>query len=298
MNEYSEATLWQRIKGYAFHFFPHHVVSRLSYYLARLETPLTPLAVRAYIRFFKVSMDEAELSQAGDYRSFNDFFTRTLRAGVRPVHDDPKTLVAPCDGVVTQIGNIEKGLLLQAKGQHYLLEELLGGTAPQARQDAAVFAGGKFLTIYLSPADYHRVHAPCDLKLKVMTHIPGRLFTAARYALKVIPRLYVRNERVVLIFESPFGSIAIVMVGALNVGAIETAWSGPVTPRGLSVSRDQYMGEFPAGADLQRGEEIGRFNLGSTVILLASNPGLKWKPLWTPGKEIRFGEELGCIAAD
>lgn len=297
MNEYSRATPWQRIKGYIFHLFPHHVVSRLSYYLARLETPLTPVAIRLYIRFFKVDMSEAEEPDAENYRNFNDFFTRSLRSGVRPIHDDPKTLVSPCDGIVSQVGGIEKGLLLQAKGQHYPLEELLGGTAPQARRDATIFASGKFLTIYLAPGNYHRVHAPCDLTLKTMTHIPGRLFSVARYAPKVIPRLYVRNERVVSMFESPFGDIAVILVGALNVGSIETAWGGLVTPGKFSVSQNRYTNEPLPRVEFQRGEEIGRFNLGSTVIVLVSNPGLSWKPLWAPGKDIRLGEELGWVDA-
>ena len=295
MPQYSTATLWQRIKGYAFHLFPHHWVSRLSYYLARLESPLKNPLVRAYIRFFDVNMDEAEAPRAEDYRSFNHFFTRSLKPETRPIHEDPRTLVYPCDGTVMQVGDIEEGTLLQAKGQRYGLEALLGGENPRARKDAQTFAAGKFLSVYLSPGGYHRVHAPCDVELKAMTHVPGRLFSAAEYAQKVIPRLYVRNERVISIFGSSLGELAVIMVGALNVGSIETVWSGPVTPASFAVTRCRYTDEALPQIGFKRGEGIARFNLGSTVIVLVSNPELKWNPLCVPGKEVRMGEESGWV---
>ncbi len=295
MPQYSAATLWQRIKGYAFHLFPHHWVSCISYYLVRLESPLKNPLIRAYIRFFNVDMEEAEAPHAEDYRSFNHFFTRSLKPEARPIHDDPQTLIYPCDGAVMQVGNIEENTLLQAKGKRYGLKALLGGANPQAQEGAQAFTEGKFLTIYLAPGNYHRVHAPCDMELKAMTHVPGRLFSVAEYAQKAIPRLYVRNERIVSIFDSSLGEVAIILIGALNVGSIETNWAGPVTPKSLAVTHRRYMGEELPGIRFQRGEEIARFNLGSSVIMLASNPALKWNPLCVPGKEIRMGEESGWI---
>ena len=297
MTLYTRATRWERFKGYAFHLFPHHWLSRLTHYLARLETPLKNPLVRAYIRIFKVDMSEAEASDAEDYPSFNAFFTRALKPGIHSVYDDPKTLVCPCDGRVTQIGDIEEGLLVQAKGRHYKVEELLGGAHPPSRQDARAFDQGKFCSFYLSPRDYHRVHSPAEVRLETMTHIPGRLFSVADYSLKVIPWLYLRNERVVCIFESALERIAIVMVGALNVGSIETIWNGPVTPDTFAVTRSSYAQDAPALPEvrLKAGEEMGRFNLGSAVIVLAANPELSWNPAQVPGKPVRMGEELGCL---
>ena len=297
MTPYTEATRWERFKAYTFHLFPHHWLSRLVYYLARIETPLKNPLVRAYIRFFKVDMQEAEASHAEDYPSFNAFFTRALKPGARSVCDTPNALACPCDGRVIQIGEIEDGLLLQSKGHRCGIEELLGGTLPAAREDARAFAHGRFCTLYLAPGGYHRVHAPTEVKLETMTHVPGRLFSVSDYALKVIPRLYPRNERVVCIFESGIGKIAIVMVGALNVGSMETTWSGPVTPSSLAVTRNSYThaATVPPRVVLKAGEEMGRFNLGSCVIVLAANPGLSWNPAHVPGKSVRMGEELGCL---
>ncbi len=298
MTTNAEATFWERLKGYAFHLFPHHWLSRLTYYLARLETPLKNPLVRAYIRFFKVNMQEAEAARAEDYTSFNHFFTRALRPGAREIRDEPGTLISPCDGTISQIGDVEEGRLLQAKGRYYRVDELLGGAHPRAKEDARAFSSGKFCTIYIAPADYHRVHAPADLKLETATHVPGRLFSVAAYAAKVIPKLYARNERVAMIFDGDVGRVAVVMVGALNVGSIETVWSGQVTPKTLSVSRTDYSSETPASnVHLKRGEELGRFNMGSCVILLADNPRLSWNPIHTPGRRVRIGEELGHVAA-
>lgn len=296
MTPYRDSTLWERFKAFSFHLFPHHALSRLTYCLARLDTSLKNPLVEAYIRFFKVDMQEAEFPNPGDYPSFNDFFTRKLKDGVHKINTNPSTLISPCDGTVTQIGKIEQGTLMQAKGRYYGVEELLGGNHPQAHATAEEFINGGFCSMYLSPRDYHRVHAPADVRLKTMAHIPGRLFSVAAYAPRTIPRLYVRNERVACIFESDLGAIAVVMVGALNVGSIETTWHGVVTPSVYAVTRVDYSQDLPAReVDLGRGEELGRFNLGSCVIVLTSNPELSWNPACAPGKHIRMGDELGCI---
>ncbi len=295
----AEATFWERFKGRAFHLFPHHWLSRLTYRLARLETPLKDPLVRAYVRFFKVNMQEAETSRIEDYTSFNHFFTRALRPDAREVCDEPDALISPCDGTISQIGDLEEGLLLQAKGRYYRAEELLGGAHPRAKEDARGFSSGKFCSIYIAPGDYHRVHAPADLQLNTMIHVPGRLFSVAAYAAKVIPNLYARNERVASIFESDLGRVAVVLVGALNVGSIETVWGGQITPKTLSVTRTDYSSGSPApDVNLKRGEELGRFSMGSCVVLLVDNPKLSWNPMHTPGRRVRMGEELGRVVAD
>ena len=296
MTSDQNSTRWERFKAFTFYLFPHHLLSRLTYHLTRFETPLKDPLIRAYIRFFEVDMQEAQAPHAKDYSSFNDFFTRALKPGVHQVNDNLDTLVSPCDGTVTQIGEIEESSLLQAKGRYYQVSELLGGDHPRARETAHQFADGKFCSIYLSPRDYHRIHIPADACLKTMTHIPGRLFSVADYALRTIPQLYVRNERVACIFESDLGTFAVVMVGALNVGSIETIWSGPVTPSAFAATRFDYSENSPVQAvNLKRGEEMGRFNMGSCVIVLTSNPKLSWNPVYAPGKYIRMGEELGCL---
>ena len=297
MPQSTEITRWDRFKGYAFHIFPHHWVSYLSYYLTRLEiVPLKNFLIRTYIRVFKVDLQEAEASSAESYRTFNHFFTRSLQADARPLCDAPNTLISPCDGTIAQIGNIEEGLLLQAKGNYYKISELLGGLHPRAQENAQKFTSGKFCSFYLSPRDYHRVHAPTEVTLETMTHIPGRLFSVAHYAVKVIPQLYVRNERVVSIFKSDLGYIAIAMVGALNVGSIETSWSGLVTPTRFATTYNDYSGNTSvANIELKRGDELGRFNIGSAVILLIANSKLSWNPACVPDKKIHMGEELGCL---
>ena len=292
-----QATLWDRLKTYALYLLPHHWLSLLTYHLTRIETPLKDPLIRAYIRFFKVDMREAEALDADDYASFNDFFTRALKPGAREINMASNTLVSPCDGTLTQIGTLRQGSLLQAKGSYYPVDELLGGTDPYARRDGRVFACGKFCTIYLSPRDYHRVHAPVDMRLKAMTRIPGRLFSVANYAVKTIPGLYTRNERVACVFDSNLGEIAVVMVGAFNVGSIDTVWSGQVTPDTLTTTRRSFVDDTPPEISLKRGEELGRFNLGSCVILLVANSEISWKPIFTSGKPVRLGEELACLTS-
>lgn len=287
----NETTRWEQCKTWLFHCFPHHWVSRLVFFLARLETRLKDPLVRLFIRRFDVDMSEAEQPDPEAYASFDAFFTRRLQPQAREFCDNPRTLAAPCDGRLLQAGDFDAGQLAQAKGRVYGTADLLGGAA------AADFNSGKFCTIYLSPADCHRVYMPMDGTLETMIHIPGRLFSVAPYAARTVPRLYARNERVVCIFNTGFGKIAIVLVGAVNVAAIETRWHGLVAPRSQAAAFFHYGG--PGGEiTLARGDEMGCFHLGSSVILLAENRNWAWNPLYPVETALKMGCELACLRDD
>lgn len=306
-------TIWEHFKGVLFHVFPHHAVSQLIYNLTRIRSPLVHRAIRAYIRYFDVDMSDAATGNIEDYECFDDFFTRALKREARPVFTDANAVVSPCDGGVCEYGRIEEGTLYQAKGQSYTVAELLGETNSAAGDanghDAGNggnrrggnlskrFSDGHACVIYLSPADYHRVHMPVSGRLSDMIYAPGRLFSVAPYARKVIPRLFARNDRVVSVFETGHGLAAIVMVGAVNVGCIETVWHGVVTPHRVSNERVRYSdGTQPV--ELAQGEEMGRFHMGSTVILLFESPRLQWdkNTMKTDGK-IRVGELIARLDA-
>ena len=283
--------LWERIKGWLFHFFPHHLISRIMLTLSRLEMSATYYAIKLFVRVFKVDLSDAESDDIRDYPSFNAFFTRALKPDARPINQGSNIIASPCDGVVMQIGKIEAGRVVQAKGQDYSIAELLTPRASDA------FDSGAFCTIYLGPNHYHRVHTPLDVQLKAMIHVPGRLFSVAPYATRVIPRLYTKNERVISIFDSEHGATAIVMVGAVNVSAIETVWHGLVSPASHALSYHRYGENSKAEPTiaLNKGEEMGRFNIGSSVILLINNERLNWNPLYRPGSSLSVGCELASI---
>jgi len=284
------ASHWERVKGWLFHAFPHHLVSRITFRLTRLNIWLKDPLVRLYIRAFDVDMCEALEPNPRAYPSFNAFFIRALKPGARPIPIEPNAIACPADGRISQLGNIDNDRVFQAKGQDFSVVELLGGS----HERAVPFINGKFCTIYLSPRDYHRVHMPATGRLIEMVHVPGRLFSVAPYAPRVIPRLYARNERMAAIFATPFGPMAVVMVGAVNVSAIETAWSGLVTPpAGKSIRSVDYTNSAPI-IDLERGQEMGRFNMGSTAILLFGEGAVAWKPSLQIGESVKMGRRLGC----
>lgn len=283
-----DASFWERIKGWLFHAFPHHLMSRVTFRLVRLNTPLKNPLIRLYIRAFGVDMSEAAASDPRTYPSFNAFFTRALKAGARPIASQPDAIACPADGRITQVGDIDHDRVLQAKGQTFSVVELLGG--PPER--AAPFINGKFCTIYLSPRDYHRVHMPLDARLLEMVHVPGRLFSVAPYASRAIPRVFARNERVAAIFTTDFGPMAVVMVGAVNVAAIETVWAGLITPpAGKKIRSFDYVDNEPAVC-LERGQEMGRFNMGSTAILLFGHEAVTWEV--KSDARVKMGQRLAC----
>lgn len=263
---------------------PHHVISRVVFWLTRLQTPMAHPVMAWFSRVYGIDMQEAAHSQFSSYISFNAFFTRALRAGARPIATGDSLVVSPCDGKVSQLGTIDQGNIFQAKGHRYTAAELLGSEA-----DAAAYEGGQFITLYLSPRDYHRVHMPLTARLRSTLHIPGRLFSVAPHTVAHVPRLFARNERAVCFFETDKGPLAQVLVGAINVAAIETVWAGLITPPAAWGPRwVPHQGDV----ELQRGEEMGRFNMGSTVILLLP-AGAEWDASLKPGDPVKMGQALG-----
>lgn len=275
-------TLWQ-------YPLPQHALSRLTHRLARSRNRvLKNWLIHAFIRRFKVDLSEAVRTAPTAYISFNDFFTRALRPDARPVAPEPEAIACPVDGRISQIGYIERNFILQAKGRGFTTEELLGDAATAAR-----FADGAFATLYLSPRDYHRVHMPLDGSLRHMRHIPGRLFSVNPPAVRRVPRLFARNERISSIFDTPAGAMAVVLVGALNVGSIETVWAGELTPpRGRQIRDWAYQ---PREVHLQKGAEAGRFNLGSTVVLLFERECVRWDTDLVADDRLLTGQRLGVV---
>lgn len=249
---------------------PQHALSRLVHMVTRSERPwLRDRLLAGFLSRFDVNLDEAERDDPADYRSFNDFFTRALKPGSRPL--DPAAIVSPVDGRVSQQGDIQDTRVFQAKGRRYDLKTLLGD-----REAAKPFRNGRFCTLYLAPHNYHRIHMPVDGRLTALRHIPGRLFSVSPATTRVIPRLFARNERVVAHFDTAHGPMAVVMVGAMLVGSIETVWTGEITPPTRLRRRELPLP--PANRrSLHQGDELGRFNMGSTVILLLpeSAPGFR-----------------------
>ena len=236
-----------------------------------------------YTRFYPVNLDEAVGETAADFETFNHFFTRRLKQGARPLPDASEALACPADGTVSQAGAIVDGQLLQAKGQQYSVAQLLADAGFAAR-----FDGGSFVTIYLSPRDYHRVHAPCDGELVSATEIPGRLFSVNASSERRVAGLFARNERLAMRLQARFGDYAVVMVGALIVAGIDTPWPRPPVPRH---ERSNPRVIRPEGVRLARGDEAGTFRIGSTVICLFP-PGIALAKHLAPGATVRMGEPL------
>jgi phosphatidylserine decarboxylase len=269
-----------------FYVLPHHAISRVVYQITRLRGPQVKPMINWFVKKYGVNMDDAEESETGYYQTFNEFFTRSLKPGLRPVVPGENTLACPCDGKVSQSGPIRSGAIMQAKGHAYSVLELLGGDKAMA----AEFADGCFTTIYLAPHDYHRMHMPLDAKLLRMIHVPGRLFSVAEWTVQEIPRLFARNERLACSFETASGPMVMVLVGAINVSAIETVWSGPVVPpRARKISEFDYS---HTSKKIDKGAEMGRFNMGSTVILLTSNK-VEWLPHIEAGYAVKMGQLIG-----
>jgi phosphatidylserine decarboxylase len=247
--------------------------------------PATTRLIRWFVRRYGVDMSEAANPDPAAYATFNDFFTRALKAGARPIAD--ADLVCPVDGAISQFGDIEHDQIVQAKGHRYSAVALLGGDA----ELAARFEHGLFATLYLSPRDYHRIHMPCDGSLLRMTHVPGELFSVNPVTARGVPGLFARNERVVCVFEHVRGPFAVVLVGATIVGGIATVWHGIVNaPR---ARRPRTWTYAPGQVRLERGQEMGRFLLGSTVVLLFPSSFHAFHPRWVAGGAVRLGEPMG-----
>jgi phosphatidylserine decarboxylase len=278
-----------RLRNLPQYLLPQRLSTRVVHWATRVRaTWFKNALIRAFCAGFKVDMSEAEQPDPIAYEHFNAFFTRALKPDARPLAANG--LCCPIDGSVSQVGTIADGRVFQAKGRDYSLTELLGGDQALA----APFRDGGFATLYLAPRDYHRIHMPCRGRLTHMIHVPGRLFSVSPLTTRVIPRLFARNERVVCRFETDTGPLALVLVGAINVASIETVWAGVITPPlGRRIRRQEY----PAGGDgaimLERGAELGRFNMGSTVIVLTGPTAPDWNPAIQPGATVRMGQRLG-----
>jgi phosphatidylserine decarboxylase len=246
---------------------------------------LTTAVIRRFVARYGVNMQEAANPDIASYASFNEFFTRPLREGARPLAD--ADFICPVDGAISQFGAIERDSIFQAKGHSYTTTALVGGDADLAAQ----FADGSFATLYLSPKDYHRIHMPCPGSLRRMIYVPGELFSVNPTTALGVPGLFARNERVVCVFDSEFGPFVLTLVGATIVGSMATVWHGIVNPpRVRSVREWYYDGQEVA---LQKGQEMGRFLLGSTVVMLFPKDTLNFNPEWEPAKAIRMGEAMG-----
>lgn len=256
------------------YWIPQHGLTRLVGKLASAKAGgLTTAIIRWFIKQYNVNMNDALHSDPKYYSTFNEFFVRELKPGVRPVASGEDVLVHPADARVSQFGPITSGQLIQAKGHHFSAQELLGGDADLAQE----FEQGEFATLYLSPSDYHRVHMPCDGTLRQMIYVPGDLFSVNPLTAENVPNLFARNERVVCIFDTEFGPLAQVLVGATIVGSIETIWSGTMTPpRGNTIYRWNYPAEGNDAVVLKKGQEMGRFKLGSTVINLFAKEAIRF----------------------
>ena len=280
----SSATAIDKLKAFVFYALPHHFISRIVFKLTRIKSPKAIPVIRWFIKSFKVEMSDAVNPDPTSYPSFNDFFIRPLVDGARPLCDEAY-LASPVDGTVSQARKIENGSIFQAKGHAYTANQLLGNE-PNLRD---TFKDGQFATIYLAPYNYHRIHMPCDGTLKQMIHVPGRLFSVAPWTVNSVPGLFARNERVVCIFDTEYGPLAMVLVGAINVAAIETVWAGLITPpKGKKVNAQRYENR---NITLKKGEEMGRFNMGSTVILLTGSD-ITWLDKMNNGQVLKMGEAI------
>ncbi len=264
------------------------------YLITRSEwKPFKDLIIRNIIDIYNVDIGQAADSEPTNYRSFNDFFTRELKPDARPIASGKNTLVSPVDGAVSQSGKIEQGRIFQAKGHDFSLTELVGGD-PKVTD---MFNDGSFVTIYLSPRDYHRIHMPITGTLKKMTHVPGRLFSVSPSTTLNIPRLFSRNERVINLFDTEAGPMALIMVGAIFVSSMDTVWAGTVTPTSRRVTTWEYGRKSSAAIKLQRGQEMGRFNMGSTVILLFGKDAVELAAELRPETKMQMGQQIGSITS-
>ena len=267
---------------------PTRWLSALIHRIANIRhTAIKNALIRLFLRGYTVDLREAEYLVPENYASFNHFFTRALRTGARPLPEAGDAFVSPVDGTVSQVGRIRDGRIFQAKGHEYSALELLGGDEEAARR----FTDGLFCTIYLAPHNYHRIHMPIGGRLEKWSYVPGRLFSVNAATARAMPRLFARNERLNALFQTDAGGIAVTMVGALFVGSLETVWAGCVSPPHVRGEPQRYETMNPVM--LARGEELGRFNMGSTVILLAEAGALEWSAELTPGKVVRMGQSIG-----
>lgn len=273
------------LKTFPQYLMPKKALTRLAGLLARVTEPrIKDVLIQGFIEKFQVNMTEALEENPQNYACFNDFFIRHLKPNIRPLAD--ARVVSPVDGVISELGTVKEGQILQAKGRYYTVDELLVCDSEQSQP----FINGYFATLYLAPKDYHRIHMPIDARLRNMIYVPGRLFSVQPTTARVIPQLFARNERLVVFFDTALGLMAMVLVGATIVGAIGTSWEGDIKRS----KGKQYFDYQQQNIQLRQGDEMGYFKLGSTVILmLADQQPWQWLENLCPGSSIKFGEALG-----
>lgn len=270
---------------------PHHLLSRLTGKFASSEIGwLKNLMIERFIAAYGVNMQEAVEPDPRKYRNFNAFFTRALKPGARLLASASNAVLSPADGTISALGPIHDDAIFQAKGHDYSLTTLLGGDAERA----APFRNGSFATVYLSPRDYHRVHIPLGGTLREMIYVPGELFSVNQVTAENVPGLFARNERAVCVFDTDVGPMAVVLVGAMIVAGIETVWAGPVAPAEHGLRVTDYSYEQPP-IHLHKGDELGRFMLGSTAIVLFGPGVATWREDLMSGSPVRMGELMGTL---
>lgn len=269
---------------------PHHTLSKMMSYFTHSENRfIKTLGITQVIKHYGVNMAESIEEDISAFKSFNHFFTRELKPGLRPVTTEPNAIACPADGVISQAGIITGGNIFQAKGKSFTATDLLGGSSERA----VPFKNGVFSTIYLAPKDYHRMHMPLTGTLREMVHVPGRLFSVNTVTANNVPGLFARNERVVAIFDTAAGPMALVMVGAIFVSSVETVWHGVVTPPSVTTVQSWQYHDSPV--TLNQGEEMGRFNMGSTIIILFGENKAQWRNGLGAGETVRLGEKIGMV---
>ncbi|CAL7963487.1 Phosphatidylserine decarboxylase proenzyme [Gammaproteobacteria bacterium] len=268
---------------------PQHILSRLVANIANCRTPLIKnFIIRQYCKFYRIDMVDMLEPNPINYPTFNEFFIRALKPGARPITNDQKTIISPVDGRIGQIGQINANLLIGAKGKNFTLEQLFADN-----EDAARFHNANFAILYLAPSNYHRIHMPISGKLRSMRYVPGKLFSVNPKTIDRIPGVFARNERIIVTFDTIFGTMAMVLVGAMIVGSIETSWAGVVMPnKQRSVMNWDYTKREIV---FEHGLEIANFKLGSTVILLFPEKAMQWNQMVQKGSPIKMGQNLGTL---
>ena len=269
------------------YFLPKRALTRFAGRVAGSQRSFVPSVISWFVRKYGVDMTEAHAPDLASYGSFNEFFTRALRDGVRPLA--ASDFVCPVDGAISQFGSIEHDQIFQAKGHRYSTTALVGGDAALA----GLFDHGSFATIYLSPRDYHRIHMPCEARLRRMIYVPGALFSVNPTTARGVPGLFARNERVVCVFESAFGPFVLILVGATIVGSMQTTWHGVVNAQRLGKIREWRYDDDARQIVFRKGEEMGRFLLGSTVVMLFPKDVMRFNSEWVAAGAVRMGEAMG-----
>lgn len=274
---------------------PKHIVTSIVCRLARIRNvALKNFLIKQFVSAYKVNIGELDKPVPEGFESFNAFFTRDLAAGARPIDNEAGSIVAPADGTVSIAARIEKDMLIQAKGMRYSLDELLATDLPEAN----TYVNGRFATIYLAPYNYHRVHAPLAGRLRAARYVPGDLFSVNATTAALLPGLFVRNERLICHFETGSGPYVLIFVGALNVGSITTPWTGEIKPQKHGVVVDCELSGDDASRNVAKGDLLGWFNMGSTVIILLPDGRGEWSDSMHAGKTLRMGEAIGRSSSD